>query len=517
LTANTNTAAKYYYSLLKSLDSSIADYEKYDAQKIQKINSLKTNLSKKLSKKELHQTYFELYKEYETFVFDSAFHYAKIHLDISQNEQNFYWIMECKLELSRMYSLFAQFYLAVDIMNSIDIKNVNILNLSDYYNNFAEIYFYWSQFCIGEEQQQYIKLGNIYRDSALMVLPKESYRYKTNYGRKCIENHNAAEAEATLFDLLKTTGENTREYAIATSLVADYYQLTGNTDKQIEFLALSAITDIKLSIKENTSTHLLAAFLLDDGEITRADRYIKKSLDDANFFNARLRNIQIAKILPIIDKTYQMKKQHQQQTLLIALAAIAFLLIVLLIVLAHQVRQKQHLAKARRSLEEANLELKELNCKMSETSRIKEEYIGRFLNQCSVYIDKMEDYRKMLNKKFKNETPDNFSKLLKQPLIEEELKEFYQNFDSTFLNLFPDFVDKFNAMLPDEEKIIIRKEHCLSTELRVFALMRLGITDSSKIANFLRYSISTIYNYRSKYRNRSLVPRDDFEEIIEKL
>jgi preprotein translocase subunit Sss1 len=257
---------------------------------------------------------------------------------------------------------------------------------------------------------------------------------------------------------------------------------------------------------------------LNDGDITRSNRYIKKSLEDANFYNARLRNIQIAKILPVIDKAYQMEREEHQQNLLVAIVVIGILVVFLIGLVIYLVRQMNTLAKTRKDFINANKELKKINLRLSETNHIKEEYIGRFLNQCSVYIDKLEAYRKALNKKASGGKLEELYQMLKSSqIIEDELKEFYQNFDSTFLNLFPDFVEEFNKLLPEEDHIIPKSEPGLSVELRIFALIRLGITDSAKIAGFLRYSITTIYNYRSKYRNKSLIPREKFEETVMKI
>ncbi|MDR1542961.1 MAG: DUF6377 domain-containing protein [Prevotellaceae bacterium] len=502
-------------SLLNELDKTIGQMENFDCQKELRIAVLKEKLNQK--NVNFGKVYFELYKEYETYVFDSAFYYAKIHLQFCEKENDFAEIAECKMQLARMYAVFAQFSQAITLLQSIDTKDLTDFRKADYYNRLAETYYYWSEYSIGEEAQKYLSIRNSYLDAALSLLQKNSYLYDSNFGKKCIEQGNLPLAEKTLEPYLTSLSPDSREYSIICSLFAELYASRNDIEKQMEFLTKSAITDVKSSIKENISLRQLAELLLTQNEIKRSNRYIKKSLEDANFYNARLRNVQISKILPVIDKAYQLERENHQKNLQTAIWFIAILTLGLICIAAWLVNRTRKLAQVRKNLLAANENLKNFNLQLAESNHIKEEYIGRFLNQCSVYIDKLESYRKMINKKFANGKTDEIIQLLKsQTLIEVELKEFYQDFDSAFLYLFPSFVEKFNSLLPEENRIV-PKEHTLSVELRIFALIRLGINDSSKIANFLRYSITTIYNYRSKYRILALVPNEDFEEYILKI
>jgi predicted ester cyclase/cbb3-type cytochrome oxidase subunit 3 len=258
--------------------------------------------------------------------------------------------------------------------------------------------------------------------------------------------------------------------------------------------------------------------MLNEGDINRSNSYIKKSMDDANFYNARLRNVQISKLLPIIDTAFQKDREQYQKKLQLTIVVIILLSLFLAGIIFYLFRQMKKLAAARREVLQTNNELKKINNRLTETNHIKEAYIGRFLNQCSEYIEKLEAYRKSLNKKAAAHKLEELYEMLKSSqIIENELKAFYQNFDHTFLNLFPDFVERFNELLADEDKVVPKQEESLTVELRIFALIRLGITDSAKIADFLRYSITTIYNYRSKFRKKSIVPNGKFEEKIMKI
>lgn len=258
---------------------------------------------------------------------------------------------------------------------------------------------------------------------------------------------------------------------------------------------------------------------------------MRVSMEDAIFFNARLRNLQASKMLPIIDRAYQKEKEAQRKELQILLIIISVLSIFFLVAVVYAIRQIRKVARARRKVIEINRELEHLNKELteannqqrltnltlSEANHIKEEYIGRFLGLYSAYIDKLEVYRQMFNKKAASGKVEELYKTLKSnQFIEDELKLLYEYFDSSFLNIFPDFAQSFNKLLPTEEHIVHKQDERLTTELRIFVLIRLGINDSQKIANFFRYSITTMYTYRSKLRNKSLY-KDSFEEEVNKI
>ena len=502
-------------SLLMALDKTIQSEQKYDEQKEQTLVELKQALAMCETQASVHDTYLRLFREYEAFIFDSALYYVRKHLEISEAENDIRWMNECKMQLARMYAIFASFSEAQDLLNSIDKSDLEPEQSGAYFNSFAELYTYWSEYCSNEEVLKYSDLRDSYKDSALMLIPSGGYSYDINYGRKCIDLQKFEEAEKTLLPYLSQMETDTRDYAILTSLIANLYELKGEKNLQKEYLIRSAIADIRASVKENISLGLLAYLMLNEGDITRANSYIKKSMEDANFYNARLRNVQISKILPIIDTAFQQHSERYHKNLQLTIVIIVLLSLFLAGVVFYLFRQMKKLAATRREVIQANKELKRTNSHLTKTNQIKEVYIGQFLNQCSEYIEKLEAYRKSLNKKAASHKLDELYEMLKSPqIIENELKAFYRNFDGTFLNLFPDFVERFNELLAEEDRIVPKQEKSLTVELRIFALIRLGITDSAQIADFLRYSITTIYNYRSKFRKKSLIPNGKFEEKI---
>ena len=291
------------------------------------------------------------------------------------------------------------------------------------------------------------------------------------------------------------------------------------------YFAVSAIADIRNTNKDNASLQSLALTYYEKGDIDKAYRFIQMAIDDAVFCNVRHRAEEGASFYTIINAAYQQKEMHQKRVLQGYLLLISVLSLALIVALLFVFKQVKRLTKARRELSYSNEQLAVLNSELSqmnhdlqEANLIKEEYIAHFFNLCSAYIDKIENYRKLLYKKAAKNQYEDITKLLKSnTIVEEELEALYKNFDTIFLNIYPHFVERFNALLLDEEQIHPKKGELLNTELRIFALIRLGITDSNKIAEFLRYSLRTVYNYRTKVRNKAKGERDAFEEEVKKI
>ena len=283
----------------------------------------------------------------------------------------------------------------------------------------------------------------------------------------------------------------------------------------------------------------LADILNNEGHLERSYKYIRFTWDCNNRFNTRMRSWQITPILNVIENNYQKAVDHNTKVLWTSVVVVSVLALLLLGVLLFLHRRNRQLDAARQALKTSNDELEganrmlatqteelstlntqlsALNAQLSESNQVKEEYIGRFMSLCSQYIDKLDDYRKMVNKKMKNKELEELYRLSKSSeLKERELDELLQNFDSVFLHLYPNFVDEFNALLQPELRFQKKDDNRLVTEIRIFALIRLGIEDSSKIAEFLHYSVNTIYNYRARIKNGALDNRESFERRVKML
>lgn len=371
-----------------------------------------------------------------------------------------------------------------------------------------------------------------YDDSLRQSVEPNSETYLMTIEKKLRDSRQMNAALDINTKRLAQASMGTRTYSLATFERAVNYEILNNIEQQKKFLILSAISDIKSAIKDNASLTSLAMILHKENDIERPHKYIQFAFDDAVFFNSRLRFIEISNTLPLINHAYQLKTDSQNKQLRASLITISILSVIILLAFIFIYRQMKHLSIARTDLENVNIQLKELNnelnnansklsglnLELAESNHVKEQYIGNFISICSNYIDKLDNYRKLVNKQIAaHKITELFDLTKSRTLIDEELKEFYENFDNTFLNIYPNFVEEFNAMLDQEARIELKKGELLNTELRIFALIRLGINDSSQIAGLLRYSVNTIYNYRVKIKNRSIVPREEFEDLVMKI
>lgn len=505
-------------SLLGELDRTIAAEGQLMLTKEKRINRLKQLVRSSNSIDAQFNIYGQIFDEYKVYICDSAYHYAQLISELANRHANQHWANESKLQTSNILTISGMYPEAVDILRSIGKDQLSGGQLIDYYTRFYHAYNEWGEYAEYGYRQQYKILGRAYQDSLLAMLQPEHPAYGFEHAWRAIESGDYERANSLLFQRLPTTEPNTRDYSILTSMIGILFWYLDDIDRHKEYLAQSAISDINASIKENTSLRSLANVLFGEGDLSRANAYIKKSLADANFYNARLRSIQISKLYPIIENAYQLERHQRQRELQTLLAVISVLSLLLALTVVYIIIQFRKLAEARRQTLLANEQLKDNNRSLTEANQIKEEYLGRFLNLCSTYIEKMETHHRRLYKTAKEGNLATLTEKLKSnTFIEEELNEFYQNFDHAFLKIFPRFIEQFNALFHLEDQVTPKQGEILNAELRTFALIRLGITDSQRIAEFLRYSITTIYNYRSKFRNKATVPREQFEAAVMKI
>lgn len=518
-------------SLLIEIDNSILNNEVYTQKKENRIEEIKEQLERvspySIDEYNINTT---LYKEYKPYVCDSAIHYLNKNIEIANQLNDSYRINESTLQLSYLMGSSGMYKEAVDILSKVDRNRITPEQLRSYYMTYDHVYgelaFYTQD---NKSADDYRRISTLYKDSLFLILPEQDDLRLSMQETAFRDAGQFKEAKKINDIRLSKVKFGTPEYAV----VAFYRSLSYREEKDIQqekyYLALSALSDIQSAIKDHASLWILARLLYEDGDIERAYDYMRFSWSETVFYNARLRNLQSADIMSLIDKTYQAMIEKQNKQLQMYLIFISTLLIALIVTLFYIYRQMKKLAIARNNLQEANLKLKELNdelhdmnislqssnANLFEANQIKEKYIGRFLNLCSTYINKLDAYRRMVYKKASDKQIAELIKITRSPEgLEHELEELYTNFDTAFLQLFPDFVNKFNDLLQENERITPKKEELLNTELRIFALIRLGIEDSSQIAEFLRYSVNTIYNYRAKVKNKARVSREDFEDIV---
>ncbi len=514
-------------SILFSLNQTIDNKEAYVKQKEQRIADLKQLFSMpNITPEQSYDINTRLYNEYKSFIPDSAMNYLQQNIHITTELENDDWLYDTKLNLSLLYSVAGMFFDAEKLLESIQTQKLHGYLLEKYYESYKQIFYYYPNNAFSEENY------NLYRDSLLALLDPQSDVYKIVYSEKLIHTEEYEKSRELLLPMFQNAEKDTHWYSVLAFSIGETYRGEKNYDMQKKYYALSAIGDIKNVIKENASMRALAIAFYETNDIEQAYKYIQQSMEDAIFSNARLRTMEVSQVFPIIEKSYQQRLEAQKNRLYYLILCIGFLSLFLIVAVVYVYIQLRKLAKARRSqsdanrqlhdlnkkLQESNLKMNEINKELSEANLLKETYISQFLDICSMYINKLEKYQNTLNKKAMERKLDELYKILKsKDMIDNEWKELNEMFDNMFLHLYPNFVEEFNALLQESERIELKPTELLNPELRIFALIRLGITDSSKIAGFLHYSATTIYNYRTRVRNKSAVPRDEFENHVMKI
>lgn len=517
-------------SLLLKLDQAIKERPIYMEQKELKLVELKRQLHRQIPDEERFAILGTLLDEYRSFNTDSALHMAEEREQIAIRLGNREYIDNARMNKADVLGMTGMYKEVMDLMRNIHIDRLPVDIHPYYYHIYRTVYGLMADYAVtAYEKKLYTELTDKYRDSLLLVnkdnllihtlIQSDQYNVRNEYDK----------AIRLLTDYLALQKDYEHDVAICAYTLSESYRLKGDKEKEKEYLIVSAMADMKTAVREYISLRKLAVLLYQEGDIERAYSYVKICMEDAAACNARLRKLEILEIFPIINDAYQQKTEKQQEQMKWALVSISLLSLFLLLAIFYVYKQMKKVAAARREVIDANKRLKELNDELhlsnaqlkeanhsiAENSYLKEEYIGRYMDQCSVYLEKMDNYRRSLGKIAATGNVEELYKNIKSSkFIEGELKEFYTNFDNTFLQLFPTFVEDFNALLADDEQISLKAGERMNTELRIFALIRLGITDSVKIAQFLRYSVTTIYNYRTKVRNKAAGDRDLLEQKV---
>ena len=505
-------------ALLVELDKTITERPVYMEKRKSEIEQLKRILSHTDSLEEQYQLIGNIIDKYSSFICDSAEEYIYKKIDIAKRLNNRVYIQESKLQLSFVYSLSGLFTQAADILNSLSyndlansyLRTIYCWNYIRYYENLIN-YTDNSKF-----STEYTKNKAAYRDTLISILPKNSDLLRKEQAFKLQEQGKYSQAYQILYPLCAGHDTTTHDYAMESMSMAKLYHSMDSGYQEKKYLILAAITDIKVAVKENEALLSLAMLVYKEGDINRAYNYVQVALDDANFYNSRFRNTVIARIQPIVENSYLYKTEQQKNNLRLLAILLGFFVITLIVALSFIYRQHRIVSKARMNLKIMNEELVGLNKNLDEANLVKEEYIGYFMNQCSIYIDKMDDYRRLINRRVKARQFDELYTFTSSTLtIDDATDELYNKFDDVFLKLYPGFIEEVNHLFKDNEKIYLKKG--LNTELRILALIRLGITDTNQIAIFLRHSVQTIYNYRSKMRRKAKTDPDAFEEKVKKI
>lgn len=514
--------------LSDSLTALIDKEPEFVRQKEGRIRKMKLKL-KNANLMEEYKINQQLYNEYKKFKVDSAIHYIKRNVDIAvalgETEQE----NDAKLKLSLSYSMGGMYREAEMILKNIVPEELSKDLLPVYYDAYRR---YWEYYSISTMRSgKYSSLIDKYIDLYLAHADPNTTSYKICYIMNRIAPQNIQEAKKLLQELLAVEEEGTPDYAIITCELAVLSNRSNQFDLEKIYYMKSAIADIRNVTWENVSLQNLATICYRDNDLRKAFKYTQTAVEEAIASGIQFRATQMNKFYTAISAAYQKQEARAKSVLMFFSILITAFFVGLLVLTIYTYRQIKKIRQIKEKLSESNQKLQELNKtlndvnaqlqskngQLSEANNVKEQFIAQFFDLCSNYITRMEEYQNSLYKLVVNKHYESLAKQLKSTTnINKELETLYSHFDNIFLNLYPSFVSEFNALLREDEHIVLKTGLLLNKELRIYALLRLGINDGTKIANFLRCSTSTVYNYRTRMRNKSIV-KDDFEAEVLKI
>jgi hypothetical protein len=509
---------------LHELDQAIEASPRYDADKLTSISQLKTALaqSKKDDLPTLFNGYGQLFEAYKVFNYDSAFAYARQLQSTALLLGDPIRITNARLKLGFCLLSSGLFKETLDSLGKIHVQGAPDSLQAEYYSLIGRYYYDLGDFDNdGYNTPDYTRKGNAYMDSALKLYSPASFQYSYYKGLKKIKSGRGSNAIADFRQLLSRPGLSLHELAVTASTLSDIYITSGQPDTAIALLIRAAIADIRSSTKETAAIFNLAQLLYKKGDVRSASSYIEVAIRDAIFYGARQRKVQVSAILPLIEGE-KVSRVEEQKSIFVTYSIIATLLLLAVIALVIIVlRQVSRLKAAQLIITEAHIKeqainqrLVETNKLLSEANKIKEEYIGYFFNADSESFAKIEKFKKSLEQKIAYRKWEDVIALVNNTNLKKEKEELLQNFDKVFLKLFPDFIQRFNDLFREEDKIELKDHEFLNTDLRIFALIRMGIHENEKIARILEYSVNTINTYKTRIKNKSIVPNEAFEQRI---
>jgi hypothetical protein len=518
--AQTDTLARS----LQQLNGVLQHVHDFDRQKQAAIDSLKQLLLPVASNNlpALFRDYENLYSAYRVFQYDSSYNYAKKMLAVALrlNDPSLINYARIKMGFSLLSS--GMYKETLDSLSAIQISAVPDSCRAEYYALMGRYYYDLGDYDKDQyHTPRYNEKGGQYIDSALALWDKNSYDYIYYEGLKRLRSGNRADAKLNFDQLLTRASLTPHQVAVTASTLSDLYIQNGDYDTAILLLIKAMIADVQSSTKETSAAFILSTLLYKKADIKNASVCINQAFSDAVFFGARQRKVQVGDVLPLIEAQKYAIVEQQKTKLLWYAGLVTFLLLLvvaLTIIVFKQLkkgkRAQQVILEAHRNTQEANRRLSETNEKLNDANKIKEEYIGYFFNVNSEFFDKIERFKKLVDQKLTDRKFDEIRFLVNNINLKREKEELLKHFDRAFLKLFPNFVAEFNELFREEDRIELADNELLNTDLRIFALTRMGIHENEKIAHILQYSINTINTYKTRIRNKSIVPNEEFEKRI---
>ncbi len=524
--------------LLERIDYMIDNDQYYQDIKEKELKQLKQQAIEATDSKTRLLFLDSIYRAYSAYRYDSAYAYMKRGLELAEKCKDSYYITLNKINHASILSVRGFYCKAEDLLQTLNPETMpNKLKLY-YYFTYAWIYNYWESYAKNSDFAEEFRTQKRHYMDLLLQNFKEDRKNTANYNyllgeRIYIDEPTSRKTLTHFLKAMKMSPAKSRIHAMSAYGAARYYKLTGKFDLYEKYLVEAAVSDGLCQLKETLALQKLAYFLFkkDEDNSKLAAKYIQHSMEDAQFFNNQLRMMEISHILPVIAAANQQAAERSRARILMGFITVSAALIIIIILAFVNNRQKNKLKKNKQEIEEQNKkqiemndqlsemnnQLTELNQQLIETNIKRETYLRLFMDISAAYISKLADYRKLVSRKIKaNQAADLLKSLNTHKMEEEETQMFYNRFDKAFMELYPGFVTELNKLLLPESQLEVPTTHTLTTEIRIYALMRLGITDSQEIATLLHYSTQTIYNYKSGMRAKA-INRDTFESDVNRL
>ena len=535
LLPTTLSAGSKTQQLRQKLDNLLEQRKALIDNKNKDINRLKKNLTTSENTLKRLQTYEQLFEEYYVFQFDSAMTYLNKGIKLAKETKNTYYYNSNTISKAELLSIGGLYSEAIHEIEQVDTTRLDKAQHFEYYFSLFRIHTYWADFCNDKtytpthrlKAQEYLKKAMPFCDETA----KTYEYYLGEYAVFVLNNPQAARAHYV--KAIKQLPQNSRFYAMSCFALSGSYGNEGNTEKQEEFLLLSSIADIENCTMENFALQNLAMYIFEHNkdELDLAQQYIQTALEDAHFYNNRLRIIEISSKLPVIVSSYQQTLNQRNKVQMTAIIVISLLLLFLLSAVFYIVKQTKRLSLQQQELQKNNNQLSELNRQQKElntqlhglnallvdTNSKRERLAKLYIDLCAKYIARLKKQQTLVKRKIKaNQITELLSQLSSERLSEEDAATFLSRFDKAFLDLYPDFTEELNSLLLPEGQIQNKSTDELTTEQRIMALIRLGVKESAEIADLLFYSPQTIYNYRSVLKGKA-INKETFEEEVMKL
>ena len=516
--------------LYQTLDSLIEQYDQLTINKERRMENIKEGVRGiNLTPEQQYDLNQRLYDEYVAYKFDSAFYYIDKNVKALRASGDKERFAASAVRMAHILAVTGLFDRARRLLDEVNVDSISNKQKIAYYTQQSELNLYRSEMAQSTIYfHDYIERAQHYRQLVIQIAPKDSYDYIFNLATYVCEEGDTDKAIQILEDYLPKLQQGTRPYSIVTSTLAFFYQIKDMREQQERYLLLSAISDEQCAIRENNSLRLLSEVLMARGENDEAYRYLLQAISEAKFYGSRIRMMQVSRMAPQILQLYDAERtqtQHRTNMLLIVISIISLILVGIIVYTLILYRKKHaaglQIIEMNKVMARHTDEIENVNAQMKEGNRIKEEYIGRFLELSSNLISGEEQRLKQLNRLARERKLEElYAELKTMEPVNSGIRTFHSHFDTAFLNIYPNFISEVNKLLNDDSQFVIESDDApvkhLTTEQRVLALIRLDITDNQKIADILRSSITTIYTYRSKLKAKA-INKETFEDDVRKI